>query len=59
MKGLDLKTVELTVVAGIGRLKKGFFSWSVVLPHWLLTAVQKGKGSLLSVTKNVAGRIGG
>lgn len=29
---------------------KKLFSRSVVLPHWLLTAVQRGKGSLQSVT---------
>lgn len=59
MKGLALKAVELTVVAGMGRLEKGFFSRSVVLPHWLLTAVQRGKGSLHSVTKDVTGRTSG
>lgn len=59
VKGLALKTVEFTAAAGIGRLEKGFFSRSVVLPHWLLTAVQRGKGSLRSVTKDAAGRTSG
>lgn len=59
MKGLALPMVELTVAAAVGRLKKGFFSRSAVLAHWLLTAVQRGKGSLHSVTKDVAGRASG